>query len=80
MNTDPEQRERIMDDLETGHIPSEGEIEALVYDAEMAAQAEEVLHSVGLALAERGLHAIDVTTDDDDVPRYQIVEADDADA
>lgn len=71
--TDAEQRERIMDDMERGVMPDAAEIEALVHDADMVEQMQEALVSVQATVERHGYGLIDVTTDDDPAPRFELV-------
>ena len=75
MMTDADQRQRITDDaLESGWGPSTQEVIALCQDAERAEQLESIFDSLRDTLEQHGYGLIDITTDDDDAPVFELVE------
>ena len=71
-NTTPERRERIADQLD----PTDSELMDLIEDAEKADLVDALSDAFNDALLRAGLTLIGVTTDDDDVPAFQVVSVD----
>lgn len=73
IQTTPEKREELHAGIvEGGTLPDSGECLALIHDAELAEHLASAIEAIQEAMYSVGYSLVDVTTDDNELPVYEV--------